>query len=281
VKLNLDLVGEKMKLEPFTYDRDKVIFYALSVGATVNELDFIYEKNLQVLPTFAILPFMPGIKAFKERVGANMHHTLQLGHRLIVNHPMPSSGTLYSEAVLAEVFDKGDKGAIFNIDVDTKDSDGRLLFSNRFTGIDRKGGNFGGSPGPEMERDLLPGDQRPNFETILETRPEQAALYRLHGDKNPLHIDPEFSSIQGFKKPILHVLCVCGFIVRALLKECCNGDARKFLSFSTRFRRPIFPGDTLLIKGWELRKNQFGLQVSTQDGQEVLDQFTAQFRNTI
>ena len=276
--LNFDLIGEKIELEPFTYDRDKVILYALSVGSGIDELDYIYEKNLKVLPTFAILPFMPGIKEFKVRSGVNMHHTLQLGHRLVLHRPIPLSGTLYSTAVWTDIYDKGDKGAIFNIDVDTWDKEGRLIFSNRFTAMDRKGGNFGGAPGPKNESVYLPVDTRPDFQLKFKTRPEQAALYRLHGDKNPMHIDPEFSKIHGFKQPILHGLCVCGFAVRALLKTVCNDDPTRFKSFSTRFKQPSYPGDTLTINGWKMTDSSFGLQVTTQDGRLVLDNFIAKIR---
>jgi len=278
MSINLDLIGKRSKLDPYTYNHDKVILYALSVGAGIHELDFLYEKNLQVLPTFAILPFMQGLKELKAKVGLNMHHTLQIGHEILFHEVIPTSGTLYSTAVLKAVYDKGDKGAIIHVDVDSQDEDGRHIFRNRFTALDRKGGNFGGPPGLKMADIELPTDAPADFTVEYTTSPEQAALYRLNGDKNPLHIDPEFSQMLGLKRPILHGLCTCGFAVRAILHSICGGEARRLKSFSTWFRKPVFPGDTLVVKGWQIKPGKYGIQTKTQDGHVVLDHFVAEIK---
>lgn len=270
--LNLEMIGRRIELEPFVYDEDDVIFYALSVGAGVDELDFIYEKNLKVLPTFAILPFMVGIREFKLKAGVHMHHTLQLGHELTIRRTIPAAGRIHSTAVWSAAYDKGDKGAVLHIDVESADETGRPLFSNRFVAMDRKGGHFdGGDPGPAVTLPALPEDRPPEFRAEQQTGIQQAALYRLNGDKNPLHIDPAYSRIQGFERPILHGLCACGFVARAVVLQLCGGDPGRFKSFACRFRNPSFPGDLLVTEGWRMGGERVGMRTRTPDGRTVLD----------
>jgi len=274
--INPEMIGKKIEIAPFVYDQDDVIFYALSVGAGVAEIDFIYEKNLKVLPTFAILPFMSAIREFKQQIGSHNFHTLQLGHELKLHRALPTAGTFFSTVALRNAYDKGDKGAILVIDVDSVDENGRPAFSNRITAIDRKGGNFGGDPGPSVKLPDLPAARPPDFRVEQQTSPEQAALYRLNGDKHPMHIDPEYSRIHGFDRPILHGLCACGFVIRAVLQKCCGGDPERFRTFACRFSKPCFPGDLFQTRGWQTTANELLMQTETPDGRVVLDNFAVQ-----
>jgi acyl dehydratase len=274
--INLDMIGKKIEIAPFVYDQDDVIFYALSVGAGVAEMDFIYEKNLKVLPTFAILPFMSAIREFKQQIGSHNFHTLQLGHELKLYRSLPTAGRFFSTVALNNAYDKGDKGAILFIDVDSVDEDGRPFFSNRIIALDRKGGDFGGNPGPSVKRPNLPVDRPADFRAEQQTSPEQAALYRLNGDKHPMHIDPEYSRIHGFERPILHGLCACAFVIRVVLQKFCDGDPNRFESFSCRFSKPCFPGDLFQTRGWQTKANELQLQTATLDGRVVLDNFVVQ-----
>ncbi len=201
--LNLDLVGMRTDPIPFTYDQDRVILYALGIGAGVEELDFVYEKNLKVFPTFAVIPPMAASAVRVKELGLkDLRQILHGEQKLVLHRLIPTSGTLYNTAVLSSVFDKGASGAVMISNVETRDENGQLLFENRVVGVDRSAGNFGGERGPKAERFDPPEGKTPDFHVEYVTSSDQAALYRLSGDYNPLHIDSEVAKMGGFDRPI-------------------------------------------------------------------------------
>ena len=269
--LNFDVMGKKSAPAPYTYDHNQVILYALGIGAGVDEeLDFLYEKNLKVFPTFAVIPYFPAVGELMVDSGLNMFYVLHGEQKIILHAPIPTSGTLHSTAVWSSVYDKGDKGAILNMEVETRDDAGNLIFENKMVAVDRSAGNFGGDRGPKAEKLEPPAGADPAFHVEYVTSRDQAALYRLSGDYNPLHIEPDFAKMGGFDRPILHGLCTYGYTGRAILRSVCGGDPTRLKSFSARFMGVVFPGDTLIIDGWKLEEGKYLVQTKTQDGRVVM-----------
>jgi len=268
--LNLDIIGEKFEFPPYVYNQDTVILYALGIGAGMNDLPFVYEKDLKVYPTFAVIPFGPGLFPFIEKSGINLFTLLHGEQKIKLYKPIPSSGTIQSSSVCESIWDKGDKGAVLTLKVESRDATGELLFENTALLMDRSGGNFGGDRGPKTESVNPPEGKSPDFSVAYKTSPDQAVLYRLSGDKNPLHIDPDFAKMGGFDKPILHGLCTYGYAGRAILASVCNNDPTRMKSFHVRFKGVVFPGDTLTTEGWKLEAGKYVIRTTTQDGREVL-----------
>ena len=271
MSLNLDIIGKKLEAEPFTYDRDTVILYALGVGAGVDELDFIYEKNLKVLPTFAVVPFIPTfLSVFVPSAGLNLFKVLHGEQTIILHKPIAPAGTIHTSMMCESIYDKGDSGAIVNVHLESRDDGGEVVFENRAVIVDRGAGGFGGDRGPKTEKLVPPEGKEPDFAVEYVISKDQAALYRLSGDKNPLHIDPDFARKGGFEKPILHGLCTYGYAGRAIVQAAGNGDPAKLRSFSARFMDVVYPGETLIVSGWKRETGNYIVQVTAGDGRIVL-----------
>ncbi len=246
------------KLQPLSYeytDRD-VMLYALGIGAGVPEtseqqLQFTYEGNLKVLPTFGVVPPFPALAGLIGAPGVDINPMMILhGEQYleILKHPVPTSGKLTTEPVIKAIYDKG-KGALVLVDAVTSDESGNKVYFNTFTVFVRGEGGFGGEAGPKPGN--LPPDRAPDKVVEAKTLPQQALLYRLSGDRNPLHADPGFAGMAGFEKPILHGLCTFGFTGRAVLESFCDNNPEKFKSISVRFASHVFPGETIITEMWK------------------------------
>jgi len=268
--LAMDMIGKESAPIPYEYDEKSVILYALGIGAGVEELGYVYEKNLKVYPTFAVIPMYPAVMALMSNAGLNFHYVLHLEQEVILRAAIPTRGTLHTTAVWTSVYDKGDKGAILTIGARTKDSEGKMIAETRMAIVDRSAGNFGGDKGPKTERLQPPEGIEPDFRIEHRTSPNQAAIYRLTGDMNPLHIDPEFAGKGGLPKPILHGLCSYGFAGRAVLDAVCQSDPQQFKSFSASFAGMVFPGDKLITECWKIGAGLCSVQTKTDDGRLVL-----------
>ncbi|MBW2602893.1 MAG: 3-alpha,7-alpha,12-alpha-trihydroxy-5-beta-cholest-24-enoyl-CoA hydratase [Deltaproteobacteria bacterium] len=270
--LNFKNVGTPLGPTSYTYIQNDVILYALGIGAGVKEeLDFVYEKHLKVFPTFCVVPPSVEVSGWHQLVNINMRQLVQLAHEIKLFALIPSSGTVYTTTVYHPIYDRGDSGALIHMTGETRDENGRLLFVNRCTLLDRSAGNFGGDPGP-LERKLSPPDgRRPDFQVVYPTSTNQAAIYRLSGDKNPMHIDPDFAPLGGFSRPILHGLCTFGLAGRAILHQICQSNPERLRSFSARFAGVVFPGETLVTLGWRIGFNTYVVQTKTEDDRLVLD----------
>jgi acyl dehydratase len=269
--MNLDRIGKSTETPPFTYTADDVISYALGIGATADELTFIYEKNLKVIPTFAVIPLMPTLfSSFIQEMGLSLFSVFHGEHTITLHHSIPVSGTLHTTTTCDAVYDKGEKGAVVMVSCQTRDHHGTLLFENQAAIFDRSAGNFGGERGPGSSAVDPPAGREPAFCVTEATSPTQAALYRLSGDKNPLHIDPDFAKMAGLDRPILHGLCTFGFAGRAILKSICALDPERLRSFGVRFTDVVYPGDTLTTSGWKMAPGKYLIQTTTQDGRIVL-----------
>ncbi|MBI3158056.1 MAG: MaoC family dehydratase N-terminal domain-containing protein [Chloroflexi bacterium] len=264
----------------FTYTERDAILYALGVGMHASDgaperLAYLYERapgGLKTLPTypaalgFDFLQRMESLPGFEFEWVNLLHGT----HRLELFAPLPPNGTLTNRAVIAEVWDKG-SGTVLNVDVDTTGAEGSLFARNRYGLFVRGLGGYGGERGPKAESRTAP-PRAPDRLIEERTLPQQAALYRLSGDPNPLHIDAALVRRGGLEKPILHGLCTLGFAARAALETLCEFDASRFKAVSARFTAPVWPGETLRTELWR-EPNGIHLRVSvTERDAGVIDQ---------
>jgi acyl dehydratase len=253
-----------------------VILYQLGLGAGRErptdpaELRYTYEKNLAVLPTFAVVPGLRAVPDPNSLPGIDVDLTrlLHAEHEIRVLRPLAPSGEVTSTTRVAEVWDSG-RDALVVLEIDSADPDGQLLFVNRLTMFLRGEGGFGGDPAPDT-RVALP-DRPPDAVLTAATHPAQALLYRLSGDPNPLHVDPAFAARAGFDEPILHGLCSYGVAGRALVAELGQGVAANVTSIAARFSSPVFPGETLTTLIWKTGpgKAVFRTQASGAEGSEA------------
>jgi len=245
------------------------MLYALGVGCGVDELRFSTEKNQLVLPTFAVIVGMGGIPF--DRIGKFNFAMLVHGDQAIeVSGPIPPNGKVRTKGRVAGIYDKG-KGALVVFECESVDAEtGAPRFKNRMGAFIRGEGGFGGERGPQAPPFETPS-RKPDHEVAYETTRDQALLYRLSGDMNPLHSDPDLAKSVGFPKPILHGLCTYGFTGRALLHGLCGGDPARFRSMEGRFTKPVFPGESLTVKMW-VDGGSALFQTVNPAGEVVLDQ---------
>ncbi len=249
------VVGQELQPLDYEVTPDKVILYNLGIGAGADpeDLKFVYENppGLLVLPTFGVIPPFPALIGLIGAKGVDINLAMLLhGEQYleIRKHPLPIQGKLTSKPKIAALYDKV-KGALIELDVDTVDENGDVVYFNKFGAFIRGEGGFGGEKGPEPGNE--PPERDPDKVVEMKTLPQQALLYRLSGDKNPLHADPNFAAMGGFDRPILHGLCTFGFAGRAILAAYCDNDPAKFKAIKVRFSRPVLPGDTIITEMWK------------------------------
>lgn len=235
------------------WDVDDVILYHLGVGAGVppterGELEYVLEDRLKVLPSFAVLPALPMLTSSLADLPCFDINPALLLHGeqdLELFEPLPPRGTVTTSARIVDVFDKG-KGALLVFE--TVSGNGTPLFVNRFSAFVRGEGGFGGPPGPPPANE--PPARSPDIEVERPTLRQQALLYRLSGDRNPLHADPESAKLGGFDEPILHGLCSYGIVCKAVVDEALDGDVGLVARYQARFAGVVFPGETIVVRMW-------------------------------
>ena len=267
--LSSDLVGLKGDPVPFSWDPKDVLLYNFGIGARPYEdLDFLFEgKGPKVIPTFAVIGGMAGMGVMGKLEGINPVMILHGGESITLHRELPPQAKVTLQGELTELWDKG-QAAVIGLTTTASDDDGPL-FTATASIFARGSGGFGGERGPSTKGVNAPPEREPDHVISDETRPEQAAIYRLSGDRNPLHIDPEFAKMGGFDTPILHGLCTYGFVGRAILKALCGNDPARFKSFEGRFSDVVYPGDTIITKMW-VDGNEAIVQAETQKGNVVL-----------
>jgi len=219
-----------------------------------------------VLPSFAVVPMFQPMFELVAKTGGNLAMVVHGAQRVRLHAQLPSSATLTTTGKIRGIYDMR-KFAILVIDLTTKDAGGKVLFENMTQIIFRGEGGFGGQTPPKEEKVAeVPKGVPADFRIEEQTTPEQPLLYRLNGDVNPLHADPQFAANVGFTQgPILHGLCTYGYMVRHAAKGACGGDASKITGFEGSFRKPVWPGDTLVTEGWKVSPGKIALQVSVKE----------------
>jgi acyl dehydratase len=249
--------GAKFPSSEGSWSQDQVILYHLGIGAGMEkptdakELEYTYEKNLKVLPSFAVVPVFSALGSLAAIPGISINFALVLhGEQAIqVHKPIPVAADIVSEGRVAGLYDKG-KAALIVLEVETKEkSTGDKLFTNWFSVFARGEGGFGGDSGPKAGNQ--PPERAPDVVAESRTLPQQALIYRLSGDKNPLHADPEFAKIGGFDTPILHGLCSYGMVCKSVVDEILGGAVEKVTGYSARFAGVVFPGETIVTSMWK------------------------------
>ena len=249
-------LGATLPASTASWGVDNVILYHLGIGAGAGkatdpkELEYTYERNLKVLPSFAVVPVFGAIGGMNSVPGidVNLMMVLHGEQEVIIHRPIPTEATVESTAKVAAIHDKG-KAAVIVMDVDSKEKGGAPLFTNRFTIFARGEGGFGGDPGPKASNEAP--TRAPDAVVESPTVSHQALLYRLSGDKNPLHADPDFAKMGGFDTPILHGLCSFGIVCKATVDKMLDGAVDKVASYGARFAGVVFPGETIVTSMWK------------------------------
>lgn len=266
-----------------THDPRDLSLYALGIGAgkdplNEQELRLIYEmhgKGFVAFPTYAVIPAMKGL--IDLATGGNQVPGLNYGlDRLLhgeqyteVLRPLPPKAKLTHRARIKEIWDKG-KGAVINTEAKTYDESGELLAINEYVYFIRGAGDFGGDRGPSVKINEPP-ERKPDAVVEEKVAEDQALLYRLSGDVNPLHVDPSFAGAFGFDRPILHGLCTFGHAARHVVGEYApDGDPRYFKSIRVRFSKSVFPGDTLMTEMWKESDGKVVFRTKVKERDEVV-----------
>ncbi len=232
------------------------IFYALSTGLGADPMDerqlaFVdHHRALLAMPSMALVLSHPGFWVTDERTGIDFLRVVHGEQSITLHAPLPIEGEIIGRTRVTGLVDKGPgRGALLYTEKQVLDASGRLLAVADSTTFLRGDGGFGGPSGPVKSPNPTP-EGEPDIVVDLPTRPEQALYYRLNGDDNPLHADPDFASRAGFPRPILHGLCTMGVVVHALLRALCDYDPAALRSVGLRFSAPVFPGETIRTEIW-------------------------------
>jgi len=272
--LSPDVVGLELPPSTFDYEERDVMLYALGIGA--KELPFIFERNLKVIPTFAVIPAFPALMGLAQNVEINPVMLLHGEQGFQIAKTIPTSGSLTTSGTVTGVYDKG-KGALITIDSKTTDAAGETVFTNTSGVFIRGAGGFGGDRGPQAANKAP--ERAPDKSVDDTTLDIQAAIYRLSGDRNPLHVDPDFSKMAGYDRPILHGLCSFGYAGRAVLAEYCDNDPDRLAGLTVRFSGVVYPGDTITTEMWDEGNGKIIVQSKTQEGRVVISNAAAEVKS--
>lgn len=236
-------------------DRDTML-YALSVGlghdpTDERQLAFVCEKALQALPTMATVLAYPWGWLYRPDTGITRSKHVLAAQGLRLHKPVPPAGHVTASLRVSKIIDKGaDKGALIFTEREIRDAgSGDLLCTVSTTMFCRADGGFGGATGPVPPPVAMP-ERPPDTTCDLPTIPQAALLYRLNGDRNPLHADPRAAKTAGFNAPILHGLCTFGIAGHAVLRACCDYEPSRIKAIEARFSAPVYPGEALRTEMW-------------------------------
>ncbi len=270
--------GVELLRARYAYSEREAILYALGVGAPAHwlapdELKFVHESqpDFQVLPTFAVI-FARELHdlVLSGDIAGIKFHPMQLVHgdqQLKLAGPLPRAAVVDSTVRIADIHDKG-SGLLLILEADSCDEAGQLLAQARTSMFIRGLGGFGGERGGSSRIEL---PQRPPDAIVEEkTLTRQALIYRLAGDANPLHVDPQMAAIGNFDQPILHGLCTLGFSARAVLKRFCDNNAGRLAAISARFARHVYPGESLVTEMWREGEDEVRFQTKAKERDTVV-----------
>jgi len=256
--LNVDCVGATSSPTTREWTQRDSVIYALGVGCGPDELAFCTDDTrdtpLRALPTMPVVLAVPGPEIAKAMGDYDRKRLVHGSQTTILHAMLPAAGRISYYSRIAGVFDKGSGAAVETETVGADSATGQPLFTNRSVAFVRGAGGWGGDRGPAGSRPATPV-REPDHCVEYKLADNQALIYRLSGDRNPLHSDPRFAVAAGFDRPILHGLCTYGFAGRALLAFACENDTTRFRTMSARFVAPIYPGDRLSVAMWTVDGN--------------------------
>jgi acyl dehydratase len=284
--INPDAVGYASPPTEVSWDSKDCLLYALGVGAGVAdptgfELEFTTENSQdvtqRVLPTFPVVVggVGGGGGAFAQLGTFNPAMVVHGEQSVELHGPLPVAGTVESVTTITGIYDKGAAAVVVTAAVATDTGTRQPLWTNTSSLFIRGEGGWGGDRGPSGSA-AIP-DRDPDHSVTYPTRPDQALLYRLSGDRNPLHSDPKFAAMGGFDRPILHGLCTFGFTGRALLHTLCGSDPDRLVSMAARFSKPVYPGEDLTVSMWLAGEGSAMFRTTTEGG-VVIDAGRLEFR---
>ncbi len=270
-------VGAALPAVEYRWNEDTLMLYALGSGVGIGQdqtsrevLQYTFENGLRALPTFGVVPSFPMLMGLMN-VPALSFNPMMLLHGEqyleVLETPIPTSATTVTEGKITGIYDKG-KGALVVIEAVTKRDGGVPVFKNEFGIFLRGEGGFGGEPGPAATNEAP--KRAPDKTVETPTLTHQALLYRLSGDKNPLHADPGFAAMGGFQKPILHGLCTFANVGRAVLQAYADDDPTRFRSIRVRFARPVMPGETIVTEMWQESPTDIVVQAKAKERDQVV-----------
>lgn len=279
--MNFDVIGQDNGTGEVTWSHKDAILYALGVGAgqddPLAELQYTTENSegveQQMLPAYGVVLAM----TYGKRPVMGDYHLSKVLHgeqSFVVHRPLPVAGSATVKSVVTGIYDKG-KGALTVTETTVADAATGEPWITAETGLFIRGeGGFGGAPQP-VEDWTLP-DRAADIEVSSTVRPDQTLLYRLSGDRNPLHSDPKFAVKAGFERPILHGMCTYGVTSRLLVNALCDGDATRVRGMGGRFSKPVMPGEVLTVSVWR-HSGRAQYQTRTSSGDVVLDRGTFEY----
>lgn len=283
----LDRSAEGLSLEQqYSYTWRDVILYNLSVGAGFDEQQFVYEKGLQAIPTFATMPCTAtfGTEPYSPQPlmptalipDLKTAGTLHMEHELHILRDIPLNASLHVKKLITKVYDRGEgKGAKIVVEVTASDRQGLPCFVNTMSYLNRWYGGFGGERAPRTP-DPIP-DRGPDM--VLEGRFADNAplLYRLNGDTYSIHADTAAAQAAGFRMPIVHGLCSLGYACRILVNGCFAGDCGKLRSIRSQFKSIAYPGDAFALHIWDTGNNSYSFRMLNDRGACILDRGQVNF----
>lgn len=262
--LDMSCVGVASSPHKLEYDWRTLATYALGVGAKRDELDFLFEGTdggIKVLPTFAVVPTYEPVFECLQKTGGDMAMVVHGAQKITCLGVAPSEGVLETTARIGAVYDLKKFAQV--ILETTSTLGGKPLFQTTWSIIYRGAGGFNGPRPVREDIPSIPKDRDPDLRVEEATSPEQALLYRISGDSNPLHADPAFAKRVGFEDgPILHGLATFGYLGRAVLARACGGDPARLRVLFAQFRKPVWPGDTLVTQGFRADDGRIALETS-------------------
>jgi len=278
--MDLSIIGQERGPWTRTWTADDALLYALAVGAgqadPTQELAFTTENTAGVtqvaLPTYAIVLAQFGGPQL-GLTGVDFTQLLHAEQSLTLHRPLPVAGSVELTSMITDIFDKGSGALVVNRT--TGVADGEPVFTTRSSVFVRGAGNFGGERGPSGTYE--PPEQAPDAKLSFQSSVNQALIYRLTGDRNPLHSDPAFAGAGGFDRPILHGLATYGITVRLLLNEFAGGDPSRLSFVDGRFTKPVWPGDELVVTAWRDGDTGVIFRTANANGDIVLDRGRAEF----
>jgi acyl dehydratase len=263
------LLNQPPIITRYVLSKRDTILYALGVGA--EELDFVFEERLQALPTMAAVLGHPGFFWREPEYGVDAKRILHGEQSLEILARLPVEGEIVGETRIDAVVDKGaGKGAAIYASRKVMDGAGKLLAMARMTTLLRGDGGFGGATSGGTAPRPAPPERIADHRVALKTAPNQALIYRLSGDYNPLHIDPGSARAGGFSAPIFHGLCTYGVAGRALLSALCDNDAARLKQMDVRFSSPVYPGETIVTEIWRTGVSEAAFRSSVTERQMVV-----------